>query len=111
MRDLVVASLRCNELAREPSAGRWVWLVNEVPARCIRSVVWLEKEARRVNLTSDMPAAGSSFSVIVGQVAIRAAGSWPCRGEVFQPTVSVPVVSLFSARINRCGASATARVM
>jgi hypothetical protein len=28
MRDLVVASLRCNELAREPSAGRWVWLVN-----------------------------------------------------------------------------------
>jgi hypothetical protein len=43
MRDLVVASLRCNELAREPSAGRWVWLVNEVPARCIRSVVWLER--------------------------------------------------------------------
>ena len=43
MRDLVVASLRCNELAREPSAGRWVWLVKEVPARCIRSVVWLER--------------------------------------------------------------------
>ena len=59
-------------------------------------------------LRSSPPALEPGF---VGQVATKAAGSEPCMGDVFQPTVSVPIVSPFSARIKRCGASATARVM
>ncbi len=46
---LVVAFEGCDGLAREPSADRPVWLVNEVSARRFPSVAWLQRGVSAVS--------------------------------------------------------------
>ena len=69
MLDSVVASVRCDGLALEPSADLPVWLVNELPACRVLPAVWLQRGARTpIDLNSDVPAAVFQSDLILLEV-------------------------------------------
>ncbi len=69
MLDSVVASVRCDGLALEPSADLPVWLVNELLACRVLPAVWLQRGARTpIDLNSDVPAAVFQSDLILLEV-------------------------------------------